>query len=158
VVDALSKRHALLSMLENKLFGLESLKDKYKDDVDFAKIFAACENFSENGYYRHNGFLFKANKLCVPKCSIRELLMTESHEGSLMGHFGVQKTLDILQEKLFWPHMKRDVHKFCDHCNVCKKAISKVKPHGLYTPLCVPKYPWTEISMDFVMGLPKTKN
>ncbi|KAK7379835.1 hypothetical protein VNO78_34255 [Psophocarpus tetragonolobus] len=158
VADALSRRHALLSMLETKLFGLESLKGMYKLDVDFAEIFAACERFSENGYYRHNGFLFKTNKLCVPKCSIRELLVSESHEGSLMGHFGVQKTLEILQEHFFWPHMKRYVHKFCDHYIVCKKAKSKVKPHGLYTPLPVPEYPWTDISMDFVLGLPKTKN
>ena len=91
VVDALSKRHALLSVLETKLFGLESLKDMYKDDVDFAEIFATCEKFSENGYYRHNGFLFNANKLCVSKCSIREFLVTESHKGGLMGHFRVQK-------------------------------------------------------------------
>jgi len=75
-----------------------------------------------------------------------------------MGHFGVQKTLVILQEPFFWTHMKCDVHKFCDHCIVCKKAKSKVKPHGLYTPLHVPEYSWTDISMDFVMGLPKTKN
>ena len=79
MVDALSRRHALLSMLQTKLFGLESLKEMYKDDVDFAEIFTACEKFSENGYYRHNGFLFKVNKLCVPKCSIRELLVIESH-------------------------------------------------------------------------------
>ena len=141
VADALSRRYALLAMLETKLFGLESLKDMYVHDVDFAEIFAACEKFSENGYYRHNGFLFKANKLCVPKCSIRELLVSESHEGGLMGHFGVQKTLEILQEHFFWPHMRRDVHKFCGHCIVCKQAKSKVKPHGLYTLFPVPEYP-----------------
>ena len=71
---------------------------------------------------------------------------------------GVQKTWDILQEHFFWPHMKRDMHKVCDHCIVYKKDKSKVNPHGLYTPLPVPKYPWTNISMDFVMGRPKTKN
>nr|KYP51637.1 Transposon Ty3-I Gag-Pol polyprotein [Cajanus cajan] len=130
----------------------------YMHDVDFAENFVACEKFSENGYYRHNGFLFKANRLCVPKCSIRELLVSESHEGGLMGHFGVQKTLEILQEHFYWPHMKRDVHKFCDHCIICKKAKSKVKPHGLYTPLPVPDFPWIDISMDFVLGLPRTKN
>ena len=54
----------------------------------------------------------------MPKCSIKELFVTESHEGGLMGHFGVQKTLKILQEHLFWPYMKRDMHKFCDHCIV----------------------------------------
>ena len=75
-----------------------------------------------------------------------------------MGHFGVQKTLEILQEHFFWPNIRRDVHKFCDHCIVCKKAQPEVKPHGLYTPLPVPEYPWTDISMDFVLGLQKTKN
>ena len=50
------------------------------------------------------------------------------------------------------------MQKFCGHCMVCKQAKSKVKRHGLYTPLPVPEYPWTDISMDFVLGLQKTKN
>ncbi|KAF7832465.1 Transposon Ty3-I Gag-Pol polyprotein [Senna tora] len=38
------------------------------------------------------------------------------------------------------------------------KAKSKVKPHGLYMPLPVPTHPWTDVSMDFILGLPKTRN
>ncbi|XP_057518010.1 uncharacterized protein LOC130798930 [Amaranthus tricolor] len=37
-----------------------------------------------------------SNKLCVPKGGIRELLVREVHSGGLAGHFGIQKTLDIL--------------------------------------------------------------
>ncbi|MDN4188840.1 hypothetical protein DC496_11120, partial [Bifidobacterium breve] len=44
---------------------------------------------------------------------MRELLVRESHGGRLMGHFGVAKTLDILKEHFFWPHMKRDVERIC---------------------------------------------
>ena len=39
VADALSRRHALLSMLETKLIGLECLKSMYENDETFGEIF-----------------------------------------------------------------------------------------------------------------------
>jgi hypothetical protein len=39
----------------------------------------------------------------------------------------------------------------------CRQAKSKVQPNSLYTPLPIPSEPWIDISMDFVLGLPRTK-
>ena len=87
VADALSRRHTLLFTLETKIFGLETLKEMYFHDTEFLEIYAICEKVSQNGYFRHKYFLFKEKMLCVPKCSIRDLLLKEAHEGGLMGAF-----------------------------------------------------------------------
>jgi hypothetical protein len=55
------------------------------------------------------------------------------------------------------PKMKRDVERLMQRCVTCHKAKSKLKPHGLYTLLPIPNVLWEDISMDFVLGLPKTK-
>ncbi|KAL4309020.1 hypothetical protein GQ457_01G019900 [Hibiscus cannabinus] len=53
--------------------------------------------------------------------------------------------------------MLRDVERYCERCVTCRKAKSKVSPHGMYLPLPIPDSPWTDISMDFVLGLPRTR-
>uniref|UniRef100_A0A2N9HUP0 Integrase catalytic domain-containing protein n=1 Tax=Fagus sylvatica TaxID=28930 RepID=A0A2N9HUP0_FAGSY len=157
VADALSQRYALISTLNAKLLGFEYVKELYVNDDDFASVFGACEKAAFGKFYRLDGYLFRENRLCVPNSSMRELLVREAHGGGLMGHFGVRKTLDVLHEHFFWPKMKRDVERVCARCVTCRQAKSRVLPHGLYTPLPVPSAPWVDISMDFVLGLPRSR-
>jgi hypothetical protein len=103
------------------------------------------------------GLLYRAHKLCVPASSVRLLLLQEAHGGVLMGHFCVKKTEDVLSTHLYWPQMWRDVERYVSRCTTCNKAKSRLNPHGLYLPLPVPRAPWEDISMDFVLGLPRTK-
>jgi hypothetical protein len=74
-----------------------------------------------------------------------------------MGHFGAKKTEDTLATHFFWPKMRRDVDRFIARCTTCQKAKSQLKQHGLYMPLPIPSIPWVDISMDFILGLPRTK-
>jgi hypothetical protein len=74
-----------------------------------------------------------------------------------MGHFGWKKTYDMLADYFYWPKMRSDVESFVQRCITCHKAKSKLNPHGLYTPLPIPSAPWKDISMNFVLGLPRTK-
>jgi hypothetical protein len=74
-----------------------------------------------------------------------------------MRHFGITKTLEVLHEHFYWPNMKRNVQRICDMCITCRQTKSMVMPHGLYTPLPVPKEPWVDISMDFILGLPSSR-
>ncbi|XP_022871271.1 uncharacterized protein LOC111390454 [Olea europaea var. sylvestris] len=64
-----------------------------------------------------------------------------------MGYFGVAKTLEILTDHFYWPKMKVDMERICSRCITCKKAKSRVLPHGLYTPLPVPSEPWRKAEL-----------
>ena len=75
-----------------------------------------------------------------------------------MGHFGRDKTFATLSKNYFWPKMFHDVSRFTNRCSTCRKAKSKAQSHGLYMPLPIPYQPWEDISMDFVLGLPRTQN
>ncbi|KAG7556907.1 Zinc finger CCHC-type superfamily, partial [Arabidopsis suecica] len=156
--DALSRRYALISTMEARVMGFEHIKDLYKDDPDFKEAYEACGKGAYGSYYLHDGFLFRDKRLCVPQGSLRELLLREAHGGGLMGHFGVDKTLAVVVDHFFWPHLKKDVEKHCSRCVICHKAKSRLHPHGLYLPLPIPNAPWVDISMDFVLGLPKIKH
>jgi hypothetical protein len=74
-----------------------------------------------------------------------------------MGHFGVYKTHGVLAAHFFWPRMCADVERIVAHYTTCQKAKSQLNNHGLYMPLPVPTSPWLDISMDFVLGLPRAK-
>ena len=74
-----------------------------------------------------------------------------------MGHFRTNKTLEVLKEHFYWPQMRKHIDRHCNSCLACLRAKSKVQPHGLYISLPIPSKPWVDISMDFVLGLPRTR-
>ena len=156
VADALSRRYLLLTHLQAKILGFSMLKDLYATDEFFKTIFEDCLASGTSGdFFLHEGFLYKAGRLCIPSSSVRTLLIQEAHEGR--GHFGVAKTLAALREHFFWPHMAKHVTRFCKACGTCQRAKSTTHPYGLYTPLPTPDAPWEDISMDFITGLPTSR-
>ena len=156
VVDALSRKHNLLAVLGARVIGFEMIKDLYPEDSDFKDIYASCLEGSQGMFSINQGFLFKGNRLCIPKTNLRQLLVKKVHEGSLGGHFGIQKTLDMLSQHFYWPKMLGNVGKHIFRCEACIKA--KITFHkGEYMPLPVATKPWEHLSMDFIMALPRTQ-
>lgn len=55
--------------------------------------------------------------------------------------------------------MKQDIRTFVVECYTCQRHKGeKVKPPGTLQPLPIPSTVWTNISMDFIVGLPKSGN
>jgi hypothetical protein len=109
----LFRHHTLLSQLDAKILGLESIKDLYATNSYFAEPYSkCCGGKGWEKFHLHDGFLFRANKLCIPDCSVHIFLMPEAHAGGLMGHFGAKKTEQVFADHFFWPKMRRDVGMF----------------------------------------------
>lgn len=98
VVDALSRRHSLLSTMQVKVLGFEVLKELYQDDPFFQGFWDQCANRSCDCYILHEVFLFNGTKLCIPDSSLREAIIAKAYGGCLAGHFGRDKTISLVEE------------------------------------------------------------
>jgi hypothetical protein len=55
--------------------------------------------------------------------------------------------------------MKRDVAAYVALCDVCQRVKAEhQRLAGLLQPLKVPEWKWEEIGMDFIVGLPRTRD
>ena len=91
--------------------------------------------------------------------SIKKQILQEIHAVPYAGHLGYQRTLKKLQENFYWPDHTIEVRDFVLGCEVCQqeKSVHRL-PAGLLEPLTLPEQKWADVSMDFIMGLPKTDN
>ena len=82
-------------------------------------------------------------------------LISRHHDDPLAGHFGIDKTKDLIGRKYYWPSLRKDIEAYVKGCDVClgSKAV-RHKPYGDLQSLPVPTHRWKDLSMDFVTGLP----
>ena len=91
--DALSRVNFIVQELKVGVVGFEEMVEMYKDNADFKDIYTTIQNPIVHNrcqwldYLIQGGLLFKGNKLCIPKCSIRANIIKEKHSGGLSGHF-----------------------------------------------------------------------
>jgi hypothetical protein len=102
--------------------------------------------------------LFKNNKLCIPKCSMRENLIKEKNNGGLSGNFGQDRTSNQVNDLYYWQGMQNQVKNFVEKRRICQHHVKgRSQNTGLYHPLPIPIRPWDAVSMDFVLGLLRTQ-
>ena len=119
----------------------------YETNNDFQCACRACKNLVEadremwTEYMLQAGLLFKNSKICITRCSMRENLIQENHNGGMVGHFGSDKTYGQLRNFYFWPRMIFEFEKYVSRCRIYQHAKGKSQKKSLYTPFPVPTRP-----------------
>ncbi|GJP52992.1 hypothetical protein CLOM_g12142 [Closterium sp. NIES-68] len=89
-----------------------------------------------------------------PPTNVLGFVNYEVHDANCSGHFGVDKTLKMLQRHYYWPNASHNVQQYVASCPTCQlMKSSHQKPAGLLQLLDPPTKPWTHVSMDFVTRL-----
>ncbi|GJR75541.1 putative nucleotidyltransferase, ribonuclease H [Tanacetum coccineum] len=154
VADALSRRSGLLVTMQVDVPGLDVIRDMVTVDPYFLVVLQGVQAGEKPDFFLHDGFLFKGNQLCIPDSSLRLQIIKELHGE---GHVGRDRTLQLVQASYFWPTMRKEVDRYVKRCRVCQVSKGTATNACLYMPLHVPLHPWVDISMDFVLGLPRTQ-
>ena len=82
-------------------------------------------------------------------------LLTEYHSTPTSGHKGVAKIVTRISEIFCWPSLRDDIAQFVAQCVDCQHTKYETKKMvGLLCPLPVPYFPWEDLSLDFITGLP----
>ena len=95
-------------------------------------------------------------RLCIPRGPVRLKLLQENHDCITARHPGRDRTFWNLSKHFYWPGLGKSVKEFVRTCDTCQRHKSARTRVGLLQPLPVPERPWETISMDFIMGLPRT--
>ncbi|GJZ47910.1 putative reverse transcriptase domain-containing protein [Tanacetum coccineum] len=88
---------------------------------------------------------------------LRNLIMHESHKSKYSIHPGSDKMYQDLKQLYWWPNMKADIATYVSKCLTCAKVKAEhQKPSGLLQQPEIPVWKWERITMDFIVGLPRT--
>jgi hypothetical protein len=118
---------------------------------------ATIPNLKE--YKLVDGLLMQDHWIVVPNHPpLYTNILKMCHNHPLASHFGVAKTIKLVNQQYYWPAALDFVQKYIKSCTNCGWA--KVQQHKPYRPLCplpVPEQPWTSIQMDYIEELPESE-
>ncbi|GJY83950.1 putative reverse transcriptase domain-containing protein [Tanacetum coccineum] len=88
---------------------------------------------------------------------LRTVIMHESHKSKYSIHPGSEKMYQDVKKLYWWPNMKADIATYVSKCLTCAKVKAEhQRQSGLLVQPEMPQWKWDNITMDFVMKLPKS--
>ena len=108
---------------------------------------------------RDDGVLVNGQRMCVPEYDeLKRDIMEEAHSSAYAMHPGSTKMYNTLKEHYWWNGMKKEIASFVSRCLTCQQVKAEPqKPAGKIHLLPIPVWKWENITMDFVISLPRTQ-
>lgn len=161
-VDALSRvegaeiLHMAMSVLECDL--MKEIQEGYTTDNELKQIIEKLkiDPKAKRFYSWVQSVLRRKSKIVVLTIDeLREKILQWLHGSGVGGHSSREATMQRVKGLFYWKWLSKQVQAYIRKCGVCQKCKydTSASP-GLLQPLPIPERIWTDISMDFIDGLP----
>jgi hypothetical protein len=141
-----------------------TLEDKIRSAQKSCKEIKKIKSLMQEGKAQEykideQGTLWLKNRLCVPQDQqIHESILSEAHNSRYSIHPGCTKMYCDLRDRFWWTDMKSDIIAYVARCDTCQRVKAEhQRPAGLLQPLDILVWKWEDISMDFIVGLPRSQ-
>ena len=103
--------------------------------------------------------LYFKERLYKPEGPTRLRVLQSRHDFPAAGHFGYNKTLELISRDFWWPQMWKDVKEFVLSCDICSRSKNpRHHLYGLLQPLPIPHRLWSSVSIDFITDSPPSNS
>ncbi len=93
------------------------------------------------------------SQLLLPQ-KYHQLVYKELHEE--MGHLGVERVVNLIRDRFYWPHMQKDAEHYITQVCSCLKNKRPNRPTRAPLTNIITTYPFQLVSIDF-LHLEKSK-
>jgi hypothetical protein len=148
-------QHGTLNQLKLESILLQRIIDARRNDKGMKHIHEKIEaDFRKDD----QGIIWFNDRIVVPKdADVRQQILDEAHLSRYPIHPGSTKMYQDLKQYYWRTKMKIEITRYVAKCDTCRrvKAIY-MKTTGPLQSLPIPTWKWEDISMDFIVGLPRT--
>ncbi|PRP76895.1 retrotransposon nucleocapsid protein [Planoprotostelium fungivorum] len=130
---------------------------KLDDTTTRPKGYRNSTNAEQNPFTFTDGLLYHFGQLYIP-VPLRASVLHHRHDLPTAGHVGRKKTYELVTRDYWWPTVSKDVNRYIESCATCHRTkVSRRKPPGFLQPLPTPSERWASVTMDFIVGLPRSE-
>jgi hypothetical protein len=152
-------QHETLNQLKLESVLLQRIINAQRSDEGMKHIHEKIKVGKANCFRKDDqGIVWFNNRIVVPKNDdVRQQNLDEAHLSRYFIHPRSTKMYHDLKQHYWWTKMKIEIARNVARCDTCRrvKAIH-MKTTGPLQSLPIPTWKWEEISMDFIVGLPRT--
>ena len=149
----------LLTNFNVQPYLIGKIKSSQNDDPELGSIIDKVRKGDKSDFVlMDDDTLNFKNRVCIPHfVGLRRELLKDFHSSRFTIHPGGMEMYSDMKQLYWWLGLKHDIAEFIKQCLVFQQVKAEhQRLRGKLQPLSIPEWKWENITMDFVLGLPKS--